>query len=267
VFTIPPAGIGDTPARISAFQPSTPNQAYAINNAGAVAGWTTNAANEKQAFVAKTVDGPVSQPSISVQDATGGLVLAHWSEARAINTAGDIAGCAAASVATAGDCSGAIVNSTSGIQAFMIHNGTPIALGVPSGFDESFALGISDHGLVVGTAHGSSGSSAFLWYFDDGQLKTADLSALLPNHDSFQSLTTATAITDAITGTTATSETLAVRIVGEGLTGDSVEHAFLLDLKLTVAVPEPQTWTLLFAGLALLGWVGRQGVRDLRPRS
>ena len=254
VFTIPASGSGAIPQRIGAFQSPTliPNQAYAVNGSGTVAGWAVNAAAERQAFVAKTPDGPVSQPVIPGS---------HWSEARAINAGGDIAGCAAANAGTVGDCSGTIANNSSGIQAFIVRNGTPIALGVPAGFDESFALGISDHGLVVGTAHGSSGSSAFLWYFDNGQLKTIDLTTLLPDHVSFLSLLTATAITDTVLSTTATTETLGATIVGQGLTADSVAHAFRLNVDVVVSVPEPETWVLLLAGLASLGWAGRRRVR------
>lgn len=263
VFTPDSSGTGGKLDRINAFQPQTPNQAYAINGSGTVAGWAMNVANERQAFVAQPPDGPVSQPAISVRNATGDLVAAHWSEARAINASGDIAGCAAAAAGTVGDCSGTITSTGSGIQAFMVHNGNAIALGVPSGFDESFALGISDHGLVVGTAHGDSGSSAFLWYFDNGQLKPLNLTTLLPQNGLFSSLLTATAITETMVSTTATTETLLATVVGQGLTSDAdpVAHAFSLQVQVTVAVPEPETWTLLLAGLAFVGWTGRQRLR------
>jgi uncharacterized membrane protein len=255
VFTLNSSGDG-TLQRIKGLQSSTASEAHAVNGAGAIAGWAVNCAGERQAFVAQSADGAVSQPAIKL---SGGEAV-HWSEARAINARGDIAGCSAASAGTAGDCSGTIVNVNSGIEAFIVHNGTPVSLGVPSGFAESFALGISDHGLVVGTAHGSGGSSAFLWYFDAGQLRTIDLTTLLPDNNSFISLTSATAITDIVIGITPTTETLRATIVGQGLTPDSLAHAFRLNVDVVVAVPEPATWVLLLAGLTLVGWAGSRRV-------
>ena len=241
---------------INALSSSTASAAYAVNGGGAIAGWAVNSAGETQAFVAQSADGAVAQPAIKLS----GGEPAHWSEARAINARGDIAGCSAASAGTAGDCSGTIVNVNSGIQAFIVHNGTPVSLGVPSGFAESFALGISDHGLVVGTAHGSGGSSAFLWYFDAGQLRTIDLTTLLPDNNSFISLVSATAITDTVIGMTPTTETLRATIVGQGLTPDSLAHAFRLNVDVVVSVPEPATWVLALAGLTLVGWAGSRRV-------
>jgi probable HAF family extracellular repeat protein len=47
-------------------------------------------------------------------------------------------------------------------------------------------------------------------------------------------------------------------IVGQGLAADNSFHAFLLT---PVPVPEPQTWALLLAGLAGIGWLRRASAR------
>ncbi|HYL17404.1 MAG TPA: PEP-CTERM sorting domain-containing protein [Burkholderiales bacterium] len=269
--------IGGSVQRVRELSSSTPNQAYAINTGGMIAGWAANAAGESQAFLARTAHGAVTQPTI-----TG----SHWSEARAINTSGDIAGCFAGRVITGGDCSGAVSpggtstgdSTGSEIRAFIVQGGKATVLDLPAGYTESFALGISAHDIVVGTAHAFdqtghlAKSTAFLW----ANGATLDLSLLLPPHDpgnpntGWESFVTATAITEGPINTVNGLQVITATVVGQGMiwasdplnpTGPFTlqPHAFRLDVAVTV--PEPQTWMLLMAGIGLLVWTIRQRAR------
>ena len=275
--------IGGSVQPIREFSSSTPNQAYAVNTGGMIGGWAVNAAGERQAFLARTANGAVTQPAI-----TG----SHWSEARAINTRGDIAGCSAGRAITGGDCSGAA--STDGtstgdstgseIRAFIVQSGKATLLDLPAGYTESFALGISAHDIVVGTAHAfdQTGhldkSTAFLW----ANGATTDLSLLLPPHDpanphtGWESFVTATAITEGPINTVNGLEVITATVVGQGMIWASdplnpagpftlQPHAFRLDVAVTV--PEPQTWMLLVAGVGVLVWTIRRRARATSFRS
>lgn len=272
--------IGGSVQPIRELSSSTPNQAYAVNTGGMIAGWAVNAAGERQAFLARTVNGSVTQPTI---------VGSHWSEARAINTRGDIAGCSAGRAIAGGDCSGAVSadgtstgdSTGSEIRAFIVQNGKATLLDLPAGYTESFALGISAHDIVVGTAHAFdqtghlANSTAFLW----ANGTTTDLSLLLPPHDpanphtGWESLVTATAITESPGNIANGQEVILATVVGQGMiwasdplnpTGPFTlqPHAFRLDVA--VPVPEPETWMLLLAGISLFGWVTRQRLRTGR---
>jgi uncharacterized membrane protein len=272
--------IGGSVERIRELNSSTPNQAYAINTGGMIGGWAANAAGERQAFLARTANGSVTQPTI---------IGSRWSEARAINTRGDIAGCSAGRAIAGGDCSGAVSadgtstgdSTGSEIRAFIVQNGKAALLDLPAGYTESFALGISAHDIVVGTAHAFdqtghlANSTAFLW----ANGTTTDLSLLLPPHDpanphtGWESLVTATAITESPGNIANGQEVILATVVGQGMIWASdplnpsgpftlQPHAFRLDVA--VAVPEPETWMLLLAGISLFGWVTRQRLRTGR---
>jgi probable HAF family extracellular repeat protein len=218
--------------------------AFAVNDSGNIAGYDTDASGSKRAFVVGSATGSVAHPQVGGQ----------WSEARAINGKGDIAGCAASGAAP-GDCGGAGAADNE-IHAFAVQSGKVVDLGVPAGYDDSFALGVSDNGLVVGKASSDGGSTAFLWA--DGSM--LDLSVALAAFDrthgtglfsGWNSLISANAVTGSFLG----AGGLSGWIVGEGLTADGARHAFFLQVRL---VPEPATWVLLLAGVAATGWAVRR---------
>ncbi len=252
------------------------SMAFAVNDDQAIAGWAVNQAGERQAFIARSASGEVTLPDI---------LGSHWSEARAINQRGDIAGCFAARTIASGDCSGSIPASSKStgdsnsqeVRAFLVQNGKAQVLDLPQGYTESFALGLSASGIVVGKAHavdpitGAAKDTAFLWV--DGT--TLDLSQYLPAHDprtGWESLATATAVTGSLL-TARTGDLLTATIVGQGMmwgpdlmnpaTQVLQPHAFRLDVTLinTAAIPEPATWLLLIAGVGLVGWTARQRLR------
>ena len=103
--------------------------AYGINDSGEVVGSSSGSANPHEAFV--YAHGTMT-----------GLGTLGGSESMAfgINSSGQIVG-------------SSFTSSNAAIHAFLYSNGTMSDLGVPGGLSDSRAVGISDSGLVAGTAY------------------------------------------------------------------------------------------------------------------
>ena len=163
------------------------------------------------------------------------------------------------------DDSGLIVGTTTGtdsgraaIWTLPAGPGTAAAelLGQSDPNAKDNALDINNAGDAVGYAdHGNSLLHAVVWdengialdLSTDGIFVDASGQRITLAQAGFNLLSVANALND--NGW----------IVGQGMTGDGSLHAFLL--KPAVAVPEPQTWALLLAGLAGLGWLRRASAR------
>ncbi|MCC7416644.1 MAG: DUF3466 family protein [Acidobacteria bacterium] len=114
----------------------------------------------------------------------------------------------------------------------------------------SRALAINDLGFVVGSSASISGSaSGFVWHASTGMV---DLNlAIDPSDPLFGRFRVFTALDINAAG----------QIVGQGLVdGDGRQHSFLL-----TPVPEPQTWAMVLAGLALTGVFARRRAAGDRP--
>ncbi len=154
---------------------------------------------------------------------------------------------AAAGINDSGLITGNFAAQPGGTQhAFLFDGKNTHDLGVPAGYSDSSGLAISNDGWVVGEGRGGAGRTAFLsvasTLFDLSEL--ADLAGA-----GWLSLDIATSINNANV------------IVGQGTLLDGSKRAFLLTLNLeqTAPVPEPGSWALLVAGLALVaGWVRRR---------
>lgn len=100
---------------------------------------------------------------------------------------------------------------------------------------------LNEHGQVVGEMYYAGYDlRAVLWEQGASGWGLTDLNTLLPQlHSSFYQLAVATDVNES------------GQILGMGsVAGDWRPHAFLL----TPAVPEPQAWALVLAGLGVLGW-------------
>ena len=127
-------------------------------------------------------------------------------------------------------------NGTPSGHPFLYSGGPMQDLGtLGSGYGTAEA--ISANGLVVGeSGDGNGHASAFLWY-QGGVI--ADLNTFLPANSGWQ-LTAATGVNNA------------GQIVGNGFLNGQ-QHAFLLDLNgQSAAAPEPGSWSLGIAALALM---------------
>jgi probable HAF family extracellular repeat protein len=124
------------------------------------------------------------------------------------------------------------------VHATLWTNGIARDLGTLDG--NSIGMGINSVGQVVGSAFSSTGGipRAFLW--SNGVLR--DLNEfIVSGQGNFSSLISARAINDL------------GQIVGQGETSDGSYHAFLL-----TPVPEPETYTMLIAGLGMVGFLIRR---------
>ena len=131
-------------------------------------------------------------------------------------------------------------------QSFMASN-LQLAMLVYARVD--FAVGINDAGQVVGASDGDfSKSHAFLWTGSDGM---QDLNALIDPLDPLRAVTTLSQ---------AFGINNAGQIVGSGFINGK-DHAYLL-----TPVPEPETYSMMVAGLGLLGFMLRRRAARL-PRS
>ncbi len=153
------------------------SEAFAINNAGQVAG-TSNTASSMRAFLWTSATGlqdlgtlPRANASQAyaineagqvvgasgtdavlwtnglIQD-IGGLPGSDWSEAHGINNAGQVVG---------------FSNTTDGQRAFLWSGNTIQDLGTLPGDSASRANLINDHGVVIGASEGRNGVRAFAW--------------------------------------------------------------------------------------------------------
>lgn len=233
---------------------------YAINNSGQVTGYSTYTGDTPgQAFLYSNGSmiglgalGGVHSIGYDINDAgqvtglgyTSGNVTYHafihsngsmvdlgtleghnYSEGRAINASGQVAG--TSSVTSGGNSS----------RAFLYSDGTMINLGTMGGI-ASFGYGINGAGQVVGSVlvgtdyRDRAIHNAFL--YSDGNM--VDLNSLIDPLSDW-TLSVASDINDA------------GQIVGWGISPNGGEfHAFLL-----TPVPEPETYAMLLAGLAVIG--------------
>ncbi len=160
------------------------------------------------------------------------------SVAQAINDSGQVVGWADTNA-----------NGTPSGHPFLYSGGAMRDLGtLGSGFGTAEA--ISPNGLVVGGSRDANNVlQAFLWY-QNGVI--TDLNTFLPANSGWQ-LTEATGINNA------------GQIVGNGTFGGQ-QHAFLLDLNgQSAAAPEPGSWTLGIAAMALMQ--GGRRLRSLRKQA
>jgi len=230
----------------------------AINNSGVIGGHENNqaarwsASNTKQllpslggsqGFVYGLNDaGLAVGESLTTADVTSRATL--WNAAGQASDLGTLAGGSfswATGINSAGHVVGASdLNGNPNIShATLWRNGQVLDLGTLGG-QYSDARAINTGGLVVGGSYlaGDTVQHAMLW---NGST-LLDLNALVNAAGAgFAYLEVATALNDS------------GQIVGNGITLNGQTHAFLL-----TPVPEPQTWLLMFCGLAGLAMLRRR---------
>jgi probable HAF family extracellular repeat protein len=180
-------------------------QANAINNTGAIAGWSSGAAgqhavlwsgsgttvlpgrlgmalavNRKNIVVGSSQDGGMEHAIVwsnGQANDLGTLVGHNESRAIDINDTGQVVGYS---------------RGPAGQHAFFFDGKSMNDLGVLGGTDYSEASGINNNGAVVGTTDTNLGKRAFLWTVDKGMV---DLNSLVPSGQRVV-LTAALAIND-----------------------------------------------------------------------
>ena len=170
--------------------------AYAINDAGQVAGRTDTDQGAIHAFVLASANGDVKDI---------GTLGGTNSEALAINKSGEVVGDAETSNGTP--------------HAFLYRKGSTHDLGTLAGFDTaSFARSINDQGEVVGDSESADQKRAFV--YSNGQMSELDKLASNLANSGFASLDVAYGINNrgwiAGYGTTTDGRTIAFLAVPEG---------------------------------------------------
>lgn len=214
--------------------------ALGINNAGVIVGSSTDPGNLSHGMAWLSADGLV--PLLPASGYTA-------SAAVGITDSGLIAG-------TVSDSATNAMRAATWQLASSTLPGDSLAAAL-LGASRSGAIdrvnGINAAGAVVGLGALGSDNRAVLWKDGVAIDLTASVAnlALTPDDVGFSLLASANAIND--NGW----------IVGQGLfqsgAGAASFHAFLL---IPTAVPEPQTWALLLAGLAGIGWLRRASLRS-----
>ena len=238
--------------------------AYGINDAGVVAGTSTSTGYD-------TGHRPLTWNGTTATDLGG----ANQSEATAINDAGAVAGWSSVAATT---------HATLWNGA-----GTPIDLGASGGLG-SQAFGINDAGVVVGYVNGAGHDHATAW---SSSGTPTDLGTLGGTHsfaeaindagivvgnsyttgdlDRHATLWNGTSIIDLnsfLTASEASAGWVLKRAAGINDQGEIVGSAYntISDIyrgfELSVpAVPEPETYALMLAGLSVVGFVHRRRKR------
>lgn len=135
------------------------------------------------------------------------------------------------------------LSSPHGSHAFLYDHGAILDLGVLDAMqDDSIALGINNHGQVVGYSFVSIdpshyGSHAFLYDRDGG---IVDLNALIDPTSGWV-ITDASGINDA------------QQIAATACRGGVIGECYAVRLDLVSAVPEPGGWSMLALGLGAIG--------------
>ncbi|WP_166894536.1 PEPxxWA-CTERM sorting domain-containing protein [Massilia sp. CCM 8734] len=211
------------------------SNADGINNAGQIVGWAALA-------------GPYTPRAFLYEKGKMrdlGTLGGEWSSASAINEAGHVAGSSA-------------LGGQGGDHAFLYVNGVMSDLGALSGMD-SAARGMNNAGQVVGLSYqGWDINEAVLW--EGGAL--FNLNSLIDPASGWH-LTDAGAINDL--GQIAASgchQGLGVcgmlRLDPASMLRLDPASMLRLDPASMAPVPEPSTWAMLLAGLALVGMRGRR---------
>lgn len=237
-------------------------QAYGINTAGTVVGYAVDGNRVQQATIWNNGNATALNSLSSVNPGSAA--------ANAINTAGTVAGFSSldngeqhavtwskgviTDLGTPGTSSSANAINDAGVVAGLLtaidgsnhavlwKNGTVTDLGVGAAGLGAEALGINNIGQTVGTAFGNDLSHAVLW---NG---TTEID--LNNYLSAGLVSDGWVLQDAF-GINDKGQ-----IVGDAFnTHTSATEAFLLS---PAPVPEADTYAMLLAGLAMVGWMARR---------
>jgi hypothetical protein len=150
-------------------------------------------------------------------------------------------------------------------------------LGMPAGATYSYALSVSEDGSVLGTGYLPNGTAKGFLYHEG---VTTDLSGIFTrsvtdmnssgtilgeSNDGFilyNKLGQVVNLSLAVAQTTGSTLTQVFAISDNGTVGAEIcgDLGCTLALMIPSSVPEPETYGMLLAGLAMVGWLGRRAL-------
>jgi|GEM_PF-3306280 len=174
------------------------------------------------------------------------------------------------------------IDSNFATHAFIYQNGVMTDLGLPAGTSYGYALSVSEDGSVLGTGYLPNGRVKGFLYHDG---VTTDLSGIFTrsvtdmnssgtilgeSNDGYilyNKLGQVKNLSQEVAQINGATLTQVFAIGDNGTIGTEIcgDLGCSLALMIPSAVPEPETYGMLLAGLGMVGWLGRRRLAQKRP--